>query len=129
MEAIDEFYDIVKSLDTCGEVVEAWRITRDETQEKAVQKLPKGTHIIDSIADHDSRTLTILTEMGDTFELAWSEHGVAAGFDCLITEGETEVVVSAVDPDGSLLLSITDSQIILTGHFDVLSMNCLGFFE
>lgn len=125
-----KFAEIVAELDHCEGVVSAWRTVNEDRVRDAASRLTTGTHLLESVIDKEARTITVLTEMGDSIELAWMTAKDAMSFTVMIDgSGEAEVVTSTMDPDGRLLIGITDGFTIITGSFDPLSMSTLGFFD
>lgn len=123
------FASIVDGLDTCDGVVEAWRKTQSDRVAEIADRLTTGTHLIDAAVDKPARTITVLTEMGDAIELAWTAAKDAIALFLLVNSGEAEVVAATVDPDGRLLLTVTDGKAFESAQFDPLSINTLGFFD
>lgn len=124
-----QFGRIVNGLDMCEEVVSEWRSVNENRVVDAASRLTTGIHILDGAIDKEARTLTVLTEMGESIELAWKTAKEAIAFMVVINSGEAEVMTSTVDVDGRLLIGLTDGYVIITGTFDPLSMNTLGFFD
>lgn len=124
-----EFTRIIEGLDACDEVVTEWRLGRTGIVEQAVHHLPTGTHVIDAHVSPAERTITVLTEMGDTVELAWTTVGRAIEMFIMVVNGEAEVMNCAATDGGRLRLSLTDGQRVCTHEFDPISLNSLGFFD